>query len=185
MEGSRLGGEVAELSLHSAIVLYQLIVVKMSVQKLCLLLMCYQMVLTSYVSATNNRKDSLLVLTTCNQIRFTVQLLSSVRAAVPLMDCVVVDDHSTDGTVEVLRRKGFAVITKDSPKGLTHSWNIGYKLAQQERYKYVFFANNDIVFSPLAIRVMQDQLLNNSLVVPLTSAKGAGHNPLQVQYYLL
>lgn len=49
------------------------------------------------------------------------------------------------------------------------------------RYKYVIFANNDVVIPNYAITAMVEALDGNTTVaVPLTSKKGAGHNPSQV-----
>lgn len=51
-------------------------------------------------------------------------------------------------------------------------------------YKYIIFANNDILVPYGAIHALRRDLLNEVLVVPLTTLKGAGHNPGQVNQLL-
>ena len=48
-------------------------------------------------------------------------------------------------------------------------------------YSYVIFANNDVLVPHGAIESIRKDLQNEVLVVPLTTMKGAGHNPGQVQ----
>jgi pimeloyl-ACP methyl ester carboxylesterase len=47
-------------------------------------------------------------------------------------------------------------------------------------YSYVIFANNDVLVPHGAIESIRNDLQNEVLVVPLTTMKGAGHNPGQV-----
>lgn len=47
-------------------------------------------------------------------------------------------------------------------------------------YGYVIFANNDVLVPHGAIESIRNDLQNEVLVVPLTTMKGAGHNPGQV-----
>ena len=52
-------------------------------------------------------------------------------------------------------------------------------------YKYIIFANNDILVPYGAIHALRRDLMNEVLVVPLTTLKGAGHNPGQVNHLLI
>eukprot|EP00597_Dinobryon_sp_UTEXLB2267_P004149 CAMPEP_0170062350 /NCGR_PEP_ID=MMETSP0019_2-20121128/3606_1 /TAXON_ID=98059 /ORGANISM="Dinobryon sp., Strain UTEXLB2267" /LENGTH=1130 /DNA_ID=CAMNT_0010268469 /DNA_START=454 /DNA_END=3846 /DNA_ORIENTATION=+ len=97
----------------------------------------------------------------------------------PNADVVIVDDHSIDGTAEYLVKKGYFVIVKDIAKGLTDSWNVAFQFAVSMDYKYVIFTNNDVLVTEDGLRILQSELRKESLVVPLTSHKGAGHNVLQ------
>lgn len=87
------------------------------------------------------------------------------------------------------------MIKKDKPHGLTDSWNIGYRwqlmisliyinalcrIAKAFKYKYIIFSNNDVLVPHGAIDATYKSLQSNALVVPLTTKKGAGHNPKQV-----
>lgn len=128
--------------------------------------------------------DAVIVLTTCNQLPFTIHCLSYLKSSFALSDLVIVDDHSVDGTVEYLQRKGYFVIPSRVPQGLTASWNIGYEFAKLSGYKYVFFLNNDVLVPRGAVAEMRRDLLREILVVPTTTTAGAGHNPAQVTEFL-
>ena len=52
-------------------------------------------------------------------------------------------------------------------------------------YKFIIFANNDILVPYGAIHALRRDLMNEVLVVPLTTLKGAGHNPGQVNHLLI
>ena len=49
--------------------------------------------------------DTLVVFTTCNQLRMTVRALSSLQSCQDQFDLLVVDDFSIDGTVDYLMKK--------------------------------------------------------------------------------
>lgn len=71
------------------------------------------------------------------------------------------------------------MIEKDAARGLTHSWNIAYEISLQMGYQYLLYANNDVLLPKLALEAMLAVLQKEAVVVPLTTAKGAGHNPSQ------
>lgn len=141
-------------------------------------------VMSSSDALNSHKGEILIVYTTCNQLSMTVLSLQYLRNTDKIADIIVVDDHSTDGTVEYLRKKGFAVITKPVPTGLTDSWNIGYRLAVGLGYKHVIFTNNDVLLTAGAVHLMYYGLKAHSLVVPLTTDKGSGHHKLQVEIFL-
>ena len=93
---------------------------------------------------------------------------------------LIVDDFSSDGTSEYLRKRGYAVIRTPEPKGLTHSWNLGYKIAELLGYSSVVMSNNDVLIGHSALEILIDGLSQSALTVPLTTFYGAGHNPAQV-----
>ena len=71
----------------------------------------------------------LFVITTYNKSEYAVSCIESIQKITDIdFDLVVVDDCSTDDTVELCRNMGVRVITKTTGCGLTDSWNIGYKL---------------------------------------------------------
>ena len=123
--------------------------------------------------------DTLLVYTTCNHINMTMHSLESLSSAPDSFDILVIDDHSVDGTVPILNKKGYSVISKLIARGLTDSWNIGYHVATLLKYRYVIFSNNDVLVPHGAIDIVRSSLQHEALVVPLTTRKGAGHNPSQ------
>lgn len=130
-----------------------------------------------------SKREILIVYTTCNQLSMTIMSLQYLRNTGKVADVVVIDDHSTDGTVEYVKKKGFAIISKRRPTGLTDSWNIGYRLAVALGYKQVLFTNNDVLLTAGAVHLMHHGLKSYPLVVPLTTDYGAGHHKLQVRAY--
>lgn len=98
------------------------------------------------------------------------------------------------------------MLEKEEALGLTHSWNVGYRfdfsllsslfaclqlssllfclvvlnlfrIGKILKYKYLIFANNDILVPQGAVDMCRRGLLTEALVVPMTTKKGAGHNP--------
>jgi hypothetical protein len=124
-------------------------------------------------------RDTLLVFTTCNHVNMSIHSLESLSSSPDQFDILVIDDHSVDGTVQILTKKGYSIITKPSAKGLTDSWNIGYHVAMLLKYRYIIFSNNDVLVPHGTIDIVRSSLMDEALVVPLTTKKGAGHNPTQ------
>jgi len=60
--------------------------------------------------------------------------------------------------------------------GLTDSWNIGYRLFKQENYNSIFISNNDVILNKTSIINMIKALENFTVVCPLSSKRGSGHN---------
>ena len=123
--------------------------------------------------------DTLLIFTTCNHISTTIRALKHLKFSLNSADLIIVDDHSIDGTVEYLVKKGYFVVSKPHALGLTNSWNTGYELAVQLGYKYIFFINNDVLVPATAIDNMRRELKNEVIIAPMTTRLGAGHNPVQ------
>ncbi|RYG66957.1 glycosyltransferase, partial [archaeon] len=135
---------------------------------------------TASLSPLTNPSDRMLIVyTTCNQLAVTQRTLMRMRVPADLADLVVVDDHSTDGTVAYLQGAGYAVVSKPRAEGLTDSWNIGYRLAASLGYPYLLLMNNDVLVPPHSLRLLALSLRDHPLVAPLTTEKGAGHNPAQ------
>ncbi len=128
-------------------------------------------------------KDLLIVFTTSNHLDMTIRTLQFMdfhANPASKADLIIIDDFSIDGTVEYLRKKGYAVFSKSRASGLTDSWNLGYRLASSLKYKYVFFMNNDVLLTKGSVDLIEEALHDHAFVIPMTTDKGAGHNPLQV-----
>lgn len=122
----------------------------------------------------------LFVITTYNQLEYTKLCINSLSK---IKDCefdiLVIDDNSTDETVEWCKQEGIKVIEKDKGYGCTHSWNVGYKyFKENEEYKYYIVASNDILVPDGALTELVDvfEKWPFSLVAPMSSVAGAGHN---------
>ena len=124
----------------------------------------------------------LIAITTYNQLEYTKLFYKSFKQIDSnLFDLLVIDDASTDDTVEWCKENNIKYVTKDVGNGLTNSWNIAYKYFKKNRYKYIVLANNDILVPKGAIEELKIVLDRwpCSLVVPLSTNTGCGHNKLQ------
>lgn len=123
---------------------------------------------------------TLLVLTTANQIEYTRRAIQSLQGcALQAVDVLVIDDCSDDGTREFVRSRALPVLTKAAPKGLTDSWNMGYREFIRSEYDALLLANNDIVVPRSAIDRLVDQLQTHMIVGAMSTLKGVGHQPKQ------
>ena len=128
-----------------------------------------------------DRSKTLVVLTTYNQSDMTRACLDSIKLISDEHDVLIVDDASTDDTIELCKEYNVNYIVKDVGKGLTDSWNKAYRYFKESDYEYFVIANNDILVPDLALTEMVN-ILDKwpcSLVVPMSTEKGTGHNPVQ------
>lgn len=85
---------------------------------------------------------------------------SALNQNYPYYEIVVVDDHSSDKTVEIIKRfqeKSNKIFLYRNKKnlGLTGNWNKCIELAKTEWIKFIF---QDDVLSPNCLQIMQDQM---------------------------
>jgi GT2 family glycosyltransferase len=123
----------------------------------------------------------LLAITTYNQSDYTKLFFSQFTCS-ENVDVIVIDDHSTDDTVQWCQQHGINVIEKASGYGLTHSWNLAYRyFKSHEEYEHLIISNNDVIIPLHAL----DELISchtkwpSLCIVPLTNPMGCGHNELQ------
>ena len=74
--------------------------------------------------------DTLAIIPAYNEADKIGEVLSGIRGLDAVLDIVVIDDGSTDGTAEVARRAGATVLRLSS--------NMGYGVAVQTAYKYAY-----------------------------------------------
>jgi len=111
-----------------------------------------------------------LVIPTYNRIMKLFRLLKSLNRLTPLPDeVIIIDDHSTDQTQELLKRwkdldNGICkkIVLKDQNKGLAHSRNIGIELTSNKLVAFV-----DDVF-----------VIKSDWVEKITSPLSNGHKSL-------
>jgi len=129
-------------------------------------------------------KKILFVITTYNQSNITRACLESVQKineSYPV-DVLLIDDKSTDDTLSLCKELKINFISKEVGKGLTDSWNQGYKYFRNNKeYSYLIIANNDILVPSGALTEMTKVLDKwpGSLVVPMSTSAGVGHNQIQ------
>lgn len=123
---------------------------------------------------------TLLAITTANQLEFNEAAVASIlECKLTGVDLCIIDDCSTDGTPELFKKMGLRVISKDKSKGLTHSWNIAYRLFKDEKYDALILANNDILVPKGAIGELIKCLDQEVIVGALSTDKGVGHQQEQ------
>jgi GT2 family glycosyltransferase len=105
----------------------------------------------AYAAAEQTVAAVTIVIPVFNRLDLTRQCLEALRRTTPssLYDLVVVDDASTDGTAEYLRRERAA----GRLKALVNETNIGFgracnRAAGFARGEYVLFLNNDTIPQP-------------------------------------
>lgn len=95
----------------------------------------------------HSQTNTLMVVSTCNEVAHTLKMVETLEKSNDSFDVLFVDDASSDGTPRLLRRLGYAVITKEEPLGLTHSWNLGYEFFVSggggTHYDFLIVANNE------------------------------------------
>ncbi len=121
---------------------------------------------------------TLLVITTYNQSEYTKLCFESLKKIDDDIDVLVIDDCSTDDTVDICNEYGVEVITKSEGMGLTDSWNRGYSQFKSKKYDYLILANNDILIPKGAINELVEifERWPFSLIVPTSTTYGVGHN---------
>ena len=72
------------------------------------------------------------------------------------VDVLVIDDCSTDDTIELCKEYNHEVIVKETGLGLTDSWNKGYVEFKDRKYDYFILANNDILIPNGAITELKN-----------------------------
>jgi len=120
----------------------------------------------------------LLVITTYNKSEYTKSCFESLKYLDEDFDVLIVDDCSTDDTVDICNEYEYEVITKEEGKGLTDSWNLGYNRFKELDYEYLIIANNDIWIpkNSLSELVSVFEKWPFTLAVPLSTTLGVGHN---------
>ena len=78
---------------------------------------------------------------------------------------IVIDNHSTDRTVELSQKAGATVITKTSNKGYAHSWYTGLKEALKTDANIIVITDGDGTYNGYDISKMIPYLDNCDMVV--------------------
>ena len=92
--------------------------------------------------------EILVIIVTFNGMRWLEKCISSVRASTVPADIIAIDNGSTDGSVEWLRKHGVNVVANSSNTGFGAANNIGMRRALEEGYSYVYLLNQDAWLEP-------------------------------------
>ena len=87
--------------------------------------------------------EILVVIVTFNGMRWLERCIGSVRASTVPADIIAIDNGSTDGSIEWLRKHGVEVVCNSSNVGFGAANNIGMLRAVEEGYSYVYLLNQD------------------------------------------
>lgn len=116
---------------------------------------------------------TLLILTTAGRLHWLEDAVKTLRDP---LDLLVVDDATPKelGIGNFCQQHGIQFITKSKPKGLTDSWNIGFRFFKKaKKYTYCILSNDDVQFpqgfSRELIRALNTKYL---LAGPLTNNSG-------------
>lgn len=119
-------------------------------------------------------KKALLAITTYNQTQITMNFLKNFFP-VDGVDIVIYDDCSQED-YSSFESERVRVVLKDNGMGLTDSWNRAYQdFKKDNSYDYLIIANNDIIIPNGSLEELFKELDKNTLVVPMSTAWGAGH----------
>jgi len=110
--------------------------------------------------ATFNMPSQLsVIIPVYNAEAYLRQCLASLAASVePALECIVVDDGSTDGSVDVAREFGVQVLSTGGRKGPAFARNMGTKIARGEIF---FFLDSDVCVQPDTVSRMGAEFTMN------------------------
>ena len=102
--------------------------------------------------------EILVIIVTYNGRQWTDRCLGSLRTSEVPIDVVVVDNGSSDGSIEYIRSAfpEVKVICTGKNLGFGQANNIGFKMALDDGYGYVYLLNQDAWIEPDTIRKLKD-----------------------------
>jgi len=103
-----------------------------------------------------SRPSIVAVIPVHNRVEQTLRCLRSLAAGTVAPDAVVVDDGSSDGTAERIRREfpGVVVLTADGNQWWAGATNLGVQHALAHGAEYVLAVNNDCVLDRRAVETL-------------------------------
>ena len=103
-------------------------------------------------------KELLILVPAYNEEQAIGEVVREIRATVPDVPVLVVDDCSADGTANVARAAGAKVLTLPHHLGLGGAVQAGYRLAFEEGYRYVIRMDGDGQHDPADIQRIYEAL---------------------------
>ncbi len=117
-----------------------------------------------------------IVILNYNDSKTTSEMLDSIKSFKSLDHIVVVDNNSSDNSLEVLEKyksKKINIVANKDNKGYAYGNNVGIKYLR-DNYKcdYVFISNPDIIVSESTIETLVEDLKTVDVVAPTVSQLG-------------
>ena len=106
-----------------------------------------------------------IIIPTYNEEKNVELVISDYKRQKNVNNIIVIDNHSSDKTVEIARSCGVQVVTKDSNRGFAHSCVAGMKEALKTDSNTVVFTECDGTFSGIDIEKMTPYLDNCDMVI--------------------
>lgn len=124
--------------------------------------------------------DTVILIPTYNERENIGRLLESLVKLYPELDILIIDDNSTDGTIDVIRRfselySNIHYIIRVDERGLGSALLRGYREAIKRGYKYLIQMDADLQHDPIYIRDLIDKLRSGcDIVIASRYIEGGG-----------
>ena len=82
-----------------------------------------------------------------NEERVIEKVITDFKSQKNVEYVIVIDNHSTDATVEIAKRCGVIIISKDENKGYAHSWVMGQRESLKTDADVIVITDSDGTFS--------------------------------------
>jgi glycosyltransferase involved in cell wall biosynthesis len=122
-------------------------------------------------------RDLLVVVPAWNEQASVGHVIKEIGSACPQADVLVVDDGSTDATVQVARQAGAAVLSLPYNLGVGGAMRAGFRYAERSGYRVVVQVDADGQHDPAAIQQLVDALDGADVVI---GARFAGEGAYSV-----
>ena len=126
-------------------------------------------------SPSKHRARMLVAITSCNNHALVDTMLNT-SARPDFVDYVILDDNSQDDIAGVAARHRVRLVRAAQPRGLTHAWNVAYRLFLDEGYEHLVISNNDVRVPVGAYEALRTALREERFDVlgPLSTGAGLG-----------
>jgi len=125
---------------------------------------------------------TLVIIPAFNEETSIVNVVESIKAVVDEVDIVVIDDGSTDKTVENSKKAGAKVISLPCNMGYGVAIQTGYKYAMQRHYQYLVQMDADGQHEAKDIKVLLNTLYSSDFDIVLGSRYLGDYTYCQTYY---
>ncbi|HAW07619.1 MAG: polyprenol monophosphomannose synthase [Chloroherpetonaceae bacterium] len=113
---------------------------------------------------------TIVIIPTFNEAENIVQLIESIKSALPSTDILIVDDNSPDGTANLIREKmkgdeKIHLIVRQKKMGLGTAYCDGFKYALEQGFDYIIQMDADFSHNPQELPRLVDGIQNADLVI--------------------